>query len=408
MQHGRLTNGLRFILIESPSASTATVAIRVQVGAYQVFYHIIGIAHLIEHLAFHGNDVFSETELYSNIYRHRGTLNAKTMEDYTLYYATLDPDGLLDALQVVSSMISTVPHMSDESIAREQEILHNELDNESTDNQNPTEYARSQLYQLIEPNDKQAVENNMTNSPINVELVSTFLQQFYVPNQMVLCITCPEINPNLLDWIESYFDFNAGIQNRQSMGPTVNEHKHQATISRLQHRSIQLTNVSGSTEAYIAIGFPIHKTKHLAVVDLIGIMLAGTMISILTTQLRRDNGLVYHIDYQLNRQQSIFSIHTFTHNSVDLVNRVVDAILNQLFHFPLLTVDQLDVFKQYYLGQLQQTIDNSELLALSILEQRECNVKQMIHQVEQIQPLTVQRIAQRIFQLNRANVVVVH
>ena len=91
----RLDNGLEVFLVEDHSAPIATFWTWYRVGSRNERPGLTGISHWVEHMQFKGTERIAKGQIFGDVSRVGGTLNALTSQDWTAYHETL-PVGELD------------------------------------------------------------------------------------------------------------------------------------------------------------------------------------------------------------------------------------------------------------------------------------------------------------------------
>ena len=91
----RLENGLEVFLVEDHSAPIATFWTWYRVGSRNELPGLTGISHWVEHMQFKGTERIAKGQIFGDVSRVGGTLNALTSQDWTAYHETL-PVGQLD------------------------------------------------------------------------------------------------------------------------------------------------------------------------------------------------------------------------------------------------------------------------------------------------------------------------
>lgn len=93
--HERLGNGLDVFLVEDHSAAIATFWTWYRVGSRNELPGLTGISHWVEHMQFKGTERIAKGQIFGDVSRVGGSLNALTSQDWTAYHETL-PIGQLD------------------------------------------------------------------------------------------------------------------------------------------------------------------------------------------------------------------------------------------------------------------------------------------------------------------------
>ncbi|MFT4037323.1 MAG: pitrilysin family protein [Thermomicrobiales bacterium] len=112
MLHERLDNGLDVFLVEDHSAPIATMWTWYRVGSRNESPGLTGISHWVEHMQFKGTPTIAKGQIFGDVSRVGGTLNAMTSQDWTAYHETLPVAQLdlalsIEADRMVNSLFET-------------------------------------------------------------------------------------------------------------------------------------------------------------------------------------------------------------------------------------------------------------------------------------------------------------
>src|SRR5690348_10120329 len=89
-----LPNGLVVLLKEDRSAPLISTWTWYRVGSRNERPGLTGISHWVEHMQFKGTPSLAKGQIFRDVSRHGGVLNAMTSHDWTAYYETLPADRL--------------------------------------------------------------------------------------------------------------------------------------------------------------------------------------------------------------------------------------------------------------------------------------------------------------------------
>lgn len=95
-----LQNGLKLILREAHEAPIASLWVWYRVGARNELPGLTGVSHWVEHMQFKGTPTLGKGEIFREVSKNGGVLNALTSNDWTAYFETLPSDRLDLALQI--------------------------------------------------------------------------------------------------------------------------------------------------------------------------------------------------------------------------------------------------------------------------------------------------------------------
>ncbi|MDP9363372.1 MAG: insulinase family protein [Chloroflexota bacterium] len=118
-----LPNGLRLLLREDHSAPIASFWTWYRVGSWDESPGLTGISHWVEHMQFKGTPSLAKGQVFRDVSRNGGTLNALTSNDWTAYYETLPVERLDLALAIESDRMVNSLFDSEETESERTVIL---------------------------------------------------------------------------------------------------------------------------------------------------------------------------------------------------------------------------------------------------------------------------------------------
>jgi predicted Zn-dependent peptidase len=121
-----LSNGLNIATRTMPGAETAAVSLHAEIGSRHEPAPINGIAHLFEHMVFKGAGGRSAREISEAIEDVGGELNASTDRDSTVFTASILPEHMALALELIADLIQR-PHFEPAELEREKDVVLQEL-----------------------------------------------------------------------------------------------------------------------------------------------------------------------------------------------------------------------------------------------------------------------------------------
>ncbi|MDQ2655237.1 MAG: insulinase family protein [Chloroflexota bacterium] len=117
----RLANGLEVFLVEDHSAPIATFWTWYRVGSRNERPGLTGISHWVEHMQFKGTERIAKGQIFGDVSRVGGTLNALTSQDWTAYHETLPVEQLdlslrIEADRMANSLFDTAEVDSERTV----------------------------------------------------------------------------------------------------------------------------------------------------------------------------------------------------------------------------------------------------------------------------------------------------
>ena len=175
-----LSNGLT-ILLDQFNSNTLSIGFWLNVGSVNESNNQLGIAHMLEHMAFKGTKTRNAFDISKEIEDVGGDINAYTSKENTAYYVKLLPSNYELGIEILSDIFlnSTFPK---EEIERERGVIISEI---GQSNDMPDDKVFDKFYSL-------AYENQSIGKPIlgtkfsvggfNKDDLKEFCNQYYNPS----------------------------------------------------------------------------------------------------------------------------------------------------------------------------------------------------------------------------------
>ena len=122
----RLGNGLTVAVDPLPGAESVAMGVYAMVGSRSEPENCSGLAHLVEHMVFKGAGSRNTRELAEAIEDVGGYMNAWTSRDQTTFHGRVLARDTAILAELLADLIRA-PHMSDEHIEREKDVILSEL-----------------------------------------------------------------------------------------------------------------------------------------------------------------------------------------------------------------------------------------------------------------------------------------
>jgi zinc protease len=202
----RLPNGVRFLLLPDPSASTITINNTILVGSRHEGYGETGMAHLLEHMLFKGTPTFPKIDSVLQEHGANRTANATTWMDRTNYYETMPATdknlefGIrFEADRLVNS------YVKHEDLAKEMTVVRNEFEM----NENNPETVLSQRMNSVafewHNYGKATIGNRTDIERVPIDKLQAFYRKYYRPDNMVLTIAGNFNEDKAKEYVSKYF-----------------------------------------------------------------------------------------------------------------------------------------------------------------------------------------------------------
>ena len=352
-----LNNGLT-ILLDPFNSNTLSIGLWLNVGSVNENDNQLGIAHMLEHMAFKGTKTRNAFDISKEIEDVGGDINAYTSKENTAYYVKLLPSNYELGIEILSDIFlnSTFPQ---EEIERERGVIISEI---GQSNDMPDDKVFDKFYSL-------AYENQSIGKPIlgtkvsvggfNKDDLIKFCNQYYSPSNLIIGISGKFNENKIVNQIKKKFEY------LKSGNKTIKPQYKWNSGFHSEKKDLQQAHVVFGVEGLSNVD------KQRLDLSALSIILGGGMSSKLFQEIREKKGLCYSI---FAFQSQFFSSGIFGFYSAcnpnDLEN-LLETSLNEIKNLSKnITKSDLDRAK----AQLSSGFVRSQDFTLSRLER---NVKSL-------------------------------
>src|SRR6059058_5980089 len=120
-----LPNGLTVIGETSPSARSAAVGFFVRTGSRDETPEVSGVSHFLEHMVFKGTPRRSALDVNRDFDKIGANYNAFTSEENTVFYASILPEYLPQAVDILADILR--PSLRDDDFTMEKNVIIEEI-----------------------------------------------------------------------------------------------------------------------------------------------------------------------------------------------------------------------------------------------------------------------------------------
>lgn len=212
-----LDNKMKVFVVEDNETSLACATMMVKIGYGNDT--IPGIAHFLEHMLFNGTRSYPEEKRYTEfITKNGGETNAYTDHDHTCYFYTIQPDQLINSLEMFSSFFIE-PLLKKDSVEREMNAVNSEhIKNITSDTWRLHEVLKQAVVKT-NPIRKFGTGSNKTLNVHNVHMkVREFFENHYSSDLMTLFVITNNNVKDVILKIKEIFNkvpLNIKPENRQ-------------------------------------------------------------------------------------------------------------------------------------------------------------------------------------------------
>ena len=122
----RLSNGLTIVTDPMPQLESAALGVWVNCGARNETRNVMGVSHMLEHMAFKGTDTRSARDIAVEIEAVGGFLNAYTSREQTAFHARVLRADVPLAIDILADIL-TRPTFEQAELERERQVVLQEI-----------------------------------------------------------------------------------------------------------------------------------------------------------------------------------------------------------------------------------------------------------------------------------------
>ncbi len=346
-----LSNGLT-ILLDHFNSNTLSIGLWLNVGSVNENNKQLGIAHMLEHMAFKGTKNRNAFDISKEIEDVGGDINAYTSKENTAYYVKLLPSNYELGIEILSDIFlnSTFPN---EEIERERGVIISEI---GQSNDMPDDKVFDKFYSLAYQNQsigKPILGTKVSVGGFNKDDLKEFCNQYYNPSNLIIGISGKFDEKKIIDQIKNNFEYLKS--GSKSIKP---KYKWNSGFFS-EKKDLQQAHVVFGVEGLSNID------KQRLDLSALSIILGGGMSSKLFQEIREKKGLCYSIfSFQSQFLSSgIFGFYSAC-NPNDL-DDLLETSLNEIKNLSKnITINDLDRAK----AQLSSGFIRAQDFTLSRLE----------------------------------------
>lgn len=346
-----LNNGLTVATLKMPSRVSCSLGIWIKVGSRYEKAKIGGISHFLEHLLFKGTASRTCEEIKQAIEGIGGTLNAFTSEEVTCYLAKVPGKHVASALAILWDMVLHA-RLNPQDIEMERKVILEEI---RMYKDLPAHYVSELLVELLWP--EQPLGANIAGEAESVRAISRagllkYRNRFYCLNNIVV-VACGNVNHDVL------------LKECRQIGSKTHLDKPgNFPKAKIAQRVPQLkVQVKDTEQTHLALG--VHGLARMDdtryALELLHVILGANMSSRLFREIREERGLAYAIGTGVKyfKDTGAFIVHAGVDSK--RLDEALEVISGQLKEVKknLVGADELRRAKEYYIGQISLTLENT-------------------------------------------------
>ncbi len=345
-------NGVDIVTVPMKERKSVAVGIWVKVGGRHEEPRLGGVSHFLEHIVFKGTPKRTANQIKESVEGVGGSLNAFTGEEYTCFLAKVSHRFFPQVFEVLADMVFNAS-LDDAEIKKERSVILEEI--KMTQDQ-PAQLADELLSEIVWP--EHALGRPLAGTVESVSALSRqdiwdYKQKFYVPSLITVVAAGAIEKPLLTRLIRQTFPSKCFRETKKTVAPF-----------KPSLKSPRTKFLSKSTEQmHLALGLHSYPKNHPSepALDILNILLGGNMSSRLFNEVREERGLAYDIGSFTKKyhETGAFVVeagvdHKKTKEAIDVILKELRKVASQL-----VSTDELDRAKEFYLGQLELSLENT-------------------------------------------------
>ena len=387
-----LANGLRVIHLPSNSP-VVYCGIGINAGARQECLGEEGLAHFCEHTTFKGTRRRSAFQILNCLERVGGDLNAFTNKEDTVFYAAIQKEHFLLAVDLLTDIVFCSEYPQQE-IEHEIDVICDEIESY---NDSPAELIYDEFENMLFQG--HPLGHNILGTREQVQQFTSgdahrFTQRYYRPDNAIFFVYGDINFSRLVKRLEAspYPSLTGGGTAAPEASPS---------RGRLEGAP------SPHHQAHVMLGCQAYAwddARRMPLYLLNNILGGPGMNARLNLSLRERHGLVYTVESSMASYSDtgVWSVYFgCDHHDVKRCIRLVNRELDRMMQAPL-SDRQLAAAKRQLKGQLAIAADNREQFALDMAKHflhygKERSLDQLIAQIDAITAPQLQDVAQQLF-----------
>ncbi len=348
-----LSTGLRVIYVEIPHIHSVVISGYVGVGSRFENNEQLGISHFLEHMLFRGARRFENSyELFKAIDDIGGDIDAYTAPEYSAFTIQVLNKYMEKGLNILSNILLGAD-FKDNDIVTEKQIVREEI-GQFKDVKGDYVCIDDISFNLMwreNSIDIASIGDEKTISAITKDGLTAHYNKFFVPENMVLCISgnfekdkaSSLINEIYNNFQGKFIVKKAPLKNGQSSPGYIFKKSPSHTISlKLCHKA-----------------FP-YKHENVVVALIITDILGGGISSRLVSNIRERLGLAYEISSYPTMFSDVGSIDIYTSTNINNFSKTLSAIMCEINKFLKdgISAEDLKRTEERVFSQMQLIMDS--------------------------------------------------
>jgi predicted Zn-dependent peptidase len=351
-QISRLKNGMTVATAEMPHMASTSLGVWVGVGGRYEPAPVNGVCHFIEHMVFKGTQRRTAREISAAVEGIGGYLNAFTGEESTCFYARASHEQFSHVLEVIMDMFLN-SRFAPEDIEKERGVVKEEI---AMYLDQPHQHVQELLNETMWPD--HPLGRPLTGTPKTLDaLTRKALIEYQQGNynaRTTLVTAAGNIGHRELVSAVARYAKHVPEGKRPSFLP--------ADPSQDRPRIKLFTKATAQMQIAMAFRLCSRHDDRRFPLRVLNAVLGDNMSSRLFQSLREDHGLAYSIHSSVHFFEDTGALTISAGLDTDNLSKAMDLIRRELRRCSstLLTVKELRQARDYLIGQLDLTLENTE------------------------------------------------
>ena len=354
----KLKNGIRLILVPEKSTSVMTMVTMFRVGSREETDEIAGISHVLEHMHFKGTKKRPTAFQISEFVDSMGAeYNAFTGKEYTGYFIKVAPRHLDKAVDYLSDMLTNSLFDAKE-LEREKGVIIQEI---NMYEDLPMEAVSWRFEEALFGKNalgRDVIGTKETVSGVDRERLVSYRDEHYISGNTVIVLAGnfgDYSEEEIVKLLENSFDFKVG--EKEKLSPlSLNSQKARSILKK------------DTEQSHLIIGFRTVPLEHpdYYKLDLLALILGGSMSSRMFEEIREKRGLAYAVRTSTNNYLESGFLETQAGIPHEKVEEVIQAVLNEYkkIREEKISPEELSKAKEIINGRTLIKFEDSETLAM--------------------------------------------
>lgn len=394
-----LPNGLCLLVEELPHTHSVSLGCFVGVGARYEPAPISGMAHLIEHMCFKGTHALPTARIISQtIDGVGGVLEAATSYETTVYWAKVADIYFDRALHVISELVRR-PLFDPHELEKERRVIIEELRGLQD---SPGDWVDTLIQESLwngQPLGRDIAGSLETVGAIRHQELHDFWAQHYIPTRMVVSVAGNVATDAIVQAVTAAFGTEPGPELGSPALPLPTDPAVPGPRLHLTARDIEQSN--------FCIGLPAlsYNDPDRRTLDVLDMVLGGSMSSRLLQELREERGLAYSIGSYASKYADAGIWVVYGSVDPETLTETVGAALEIMHQIATdgISEEELQQVKEQVKGGILLSFEDTWAVAsrngsLQLRYGKVIPLEQVVAEIEAVTCADARRVARRVLQ----------